>query len=205
MTESGIRVPREKDHFLTPRKFYEHKDAAFIAYQGDIHLAELFETRNPTVMSLMNANAGHPITDKNLDLDGHPLAAHGESQPRGNSGWAHGGRHCLCRRRHRRDHCRTRTENASNAGAGNNSREPCEASGEADRSGDETRTERRWCNSQRVLLVEEWEKSDHCAKSREGRFVVAEGSLTIQRRASSRRKPISFRRRLHCTSLATTT
>jgi YD repeat-containing protein len=42
LTPSGVRVPDPGDT-LSPRHFYERKEAAFAAYQGFIHIAELYE------------------------------------------------------------------------------------------------------------------------------------------------------------------
>lgn len=67
-TDSGVRVPQDPKNFLTPRVAYEHRDAAFLAYQGDIHLAELFEARHPSVATLTAAAQGRTIRDKDLNL-----------------------------------------------------------------------------------------------------------------------------------------
>jgi hypothetical protein len=63
-----VRVPQDPKNFLTPRFAYEHRDAAFLAYQGDIHLAELFEARHPSVATLTANARGRTIRDKDLDL-----------------------------------------------------------------------------------------------------------------------------------------
>jgi RHS repeat-associated protein len=54
MTQTGIRVPIHAGNTLLPRHFYEVKEAAFAAYQGYIHLAELMEAGHPTAYALAN-------------------------------------------------------------------------------------------------------------------------------------------------------
>jgi RHS repeat-associated protein len=74
MTKNGIRVPIHEGNTLRPRRFYEVKDAAFAAYQGYIHLAELFETGYPSVWTLMinyhDQFGRYGPTDRDLDLRG---------------------------------------------------------------------------------------------------------------------------------------
>jgi hypothetical protein len=71
MTDTGVRVPRDPSNFLTPRRFYERKSAAFLAYQGFIHFAEIVESgQDPAANNLALANGGFPIPDDKLDLNG---------------------------------------------------------------------------------------------------------------------------------------
>jgi hypothetical protein len=73
MTETGVRVPLAVGHTLLRRPFYESRDAAFFAYQGFIHYAELIEAgHGPAALNLAQAlysKTGQPIPfDKDLDL-----------------------------------------------------------------------------------------------------------------------------------------
>jgi hypothetical protein len=55
---------------LAPRRFYERREAAFLAYQGFIHYAEIVEAGHDAAarqMALMR-NGGFPIPDDRLDL-----------------------------------------------------------------------------------------------------------------------------------------
>lgn len=74
VTPSGIRVPEVEGDMLNPRPFYENQDAAFIAYQGFIHYAELIETHNEAAAILIGetslAKTGRQMPrDNDLNLD----------------------------------------------------------------------------------------------------------------------------------------
>jgi hypothetical protein len=70
MTETGVRVPRDPKDFLAPRPFYERRDAAFLAWQGFIHYAEIVEAGHDAAAREMalQRNGGFPIPDDRLDL-----------------------------------------------------------------------------------------------------------------------------------------
>jgi hypothetical protein len=69
MTETGIRVPLVVGHTLLRRPFYERRKAAFYAYQGFIHYAELFEVGQDQTAVDMSIMRGVKIPlDKDLDL-----------------------------------------------------------------------------------------------------------------------------------------
>jgi hypothetical protein len=73
MTVTGVRVPREAGHTLLRRPFYEHRLAAFFAYQGFIHYAELIEAGQGKAALLiaqtLYARTGRQIPkDSELDL-----------------------------------------------------------------------------------------------------------------------------------------
>lgn len=75
MTPTGIRVPATLGHMLNPRPFYENHDAAFVAYQGFIHYAEILETRNQGPVMLiafrsLETTGREMPRDNDLDLDG---------------------------------------------------------------------------------------------------------------------------------------
>jgi hypothetical protein len=70
MTPSGVRVPSHVGDYLSPRVFYEHRDAAMLAWQGFIHYAEIVEAgQAQAALNLALArNSGYPIPDNRLDL-----------------------------------------------------------------------------------------------------------------------------------------
>ena len=70
MTASGVRVPTYEGDFLSRRAFYEHRDAAMLAYQGFIHYAEIVEAgQAQAALDLSLARyGGYPIPDNLLDL-----------------------------------------------------------------------------------------------------------------------------------------
>jgi RHS repeat-associated protein len=75
-TETGIRVPIYTGNFLAPRPFYESRNAAFLAYQGFIHYAELVEAgHGPAAYKLaasLYARTGRQVpNDSELDLDAY--------------------------------------------------------------------------------------------------------------------------------------
>jgi RHS repeat-associated protein len=74
LTENGIRVTLIKGNFLEPRKFYERKAAAFLAYQGYIHYAELVEAGQDAAavhlaLALKEKTGRDLPRDNELDLD----------------------------------------------------------------------------------------------------------------------------------------
>ncbi|MEO5993516.1 MAG: DUF4157 domain-containing protein [Arthrobacter sp.] len=73
MTETGIRVPRVAGHTLLRRPFYERRMAAFFAYQGFIHYAELIEAGHDAaaqnIAASLYAKTGRQVpTDSEFDL-----------------------------------------------------------------------------------------------------------------------------------------
>jgi hypothetical protein len=74
MTETGVRVPIASHHTLQRRKFYERKQAAFMAYQGFIHYAELIETGQLAAAARWSSKYyrnGAPVPNEKLPLDVH--------------------------------------------------------------------------------------------------------------------------------------
>jgi hypothetical protein len=74
MTPTGVRVPATLGNMLNPRRFYEDRDAAFIAYQGFIHYAEIVEAGNRSAAILIAetslSKTGRQMPrDNDLDLD----------------------------------------------------------------------------------------------------------------------------------------
>ena len=69
MTENGVRVPLVKWDFLTPRTFYDNKDAALAAYEGYIHFAELLEAGQNRAANMIVAALGRIPRDDELNLD----------------------------------------------------------------------------------------------------------------------------------------
>ena len=67
-TASGIRVPTRPGHFLTPRPFYKRREAAFVAWQGYIHYAELLEVGHDPAALTLHHSLGHMPRDHELDL-----------------------------------------------------------------------------------------------------------------------------------------
>jgi hypothetical protein len=72
VTASGVRVPSKDGNLLTPRPFYERRDAAMLAYQGFIHYAEIVESGNAqaALHIALSVNAGNPIPDDRINLRG---------------------------------------------------------------------------------------------------------------------------------------
>jgi Domain of unknown function (DUF4157) len=73
MTETGVRVPRVAGHTLLRRPFYERRMAAFFAYQGFIHYAELIEAGHDsaaaTIAQTLKQRTGRAVPrDSELDL-----------------------------------------------------------------------------------------------------------------------------------------
>jgi hypothetical protein len=68
MTETGIRVPRFAGHTLLRRPSYERRDAAFFAYQGFIHYAELIEAGHDAA-ALQMAQALYAETGRQVPKD----------------------------------------------------------------------------------------------------------------------------------------
>ena len=74
-TETGIRIPLLPGHTLRRRPFYERKMAAFLAYQGFIHEAELVEAGhdaaavNIAVALYQRTGRETPLRDDELNLD----------------------------------------------------------------------------------------------------------------------------------------
>jgi len=73
MTNTGVRVPAHAGDYLSPRPFYETRDAAMLVYQGFIHYAELVEAgHGPAALDLaIKTTGGAPIPDNLLDLRGY--------------------------------------------------------------------------------------------------------------------------------------
>jgi hypothetical protein len=69
-TPSGVRVPAHEGDYLSPRPFYESRDAAMLVYQGFIHYAELVEAgMGAGALDLaLKTNGGFPVPDNRLDL-----------------------------------------------------------------------------------------------------------------------------------------
>ena len=73
VTESGVRVPLYKGDYLSPRPFYESRNAALAAYQGFIHYAELLETHQEGAamkVSMVTYRNAAMVPDDLLDLEG---------------------------------------------------------------------------------------------------------------------------------------
>jgi hypothetical protein len=74
-TETGIRIPLLPGHTLRRRPYYQRKIAAFLAYQGFIHEAELVETghdaaaANIAVALYQRTGRETPLRDDELNLD----------------------------------------------------------------------------------------------------------------------------------------
>src|SRR5664279_1461411 len=73
MTPTGIRVPSQSGGLLEPRKFYERRAAAFLAYQGFIHYAELVEAGHDAAataiaIELLKRTGRQVPKDTELDL-----------------------------------------------------------------------------------------------------------------------------------------
>jgi RHS repeat-associated protein len=76
LTETGVRVPLYGDHLLGSRPFYERREAAFLAYQGFIHYAELVEARHDAAattiaLALLERTGRQVPNDTELDLYGY--------------------------------------------------------------------------------------------------------------------------------------
>jgi hypothetical protein len=76
MTNTGVRVPIVAGRTLLRRPFYERKMAAFFAYQGFIHYAELIEAGHDsaavTLAQALYAKTGHQVPrDTELNLDSY--------------------------------------------------------------------------------------------------------------------------------------
>jgi hypothetical protein len=74
VTPTGVRVPATKGNMLNPLPFYEKHDAAFIAYQGFIHYAEIVEANNRAAavqiaLALRQKTGRDMPRDNELDLD----------------------------------------------------------------------------------------------------------------------------------------
>lgn len=67
-TETGVRVPVRVGNFLSPRRFYENKKAAFVAWQGYVHYAELLEAEHYAAALAMHHEHGRMPRDHELDL-----------------------------------------------------------------------------------------------------------------------------------------
>jgi len=70
LTDTGVRVPLYKGDFLSPRPFYESKEAALLAYQGFIHYAELAEAHLKQIaldLACSRFRNCAPIPDNELD------------------------------------------------------------------------------------------------------------------------------------------
>jgi RHS repeat-associated protein len=68
MTETGVRVPADDGNFLAQRPFYENRNAAFVAWQGFTHYAELIEAgHDAAALQIYNA-LGRMPRDNELDL-----------------------------------------------------------------------------------------------------------------------------------------
>jgi hypothetical protein len=68
MTETGVRVPRVAGHTLLRRPFYESRMAAFFAYQGFVHYAELIEAGQGKA-ALMIAQSLYSRTGQQIPMD----------------------------------------------------------------------------------------------------------------------------------------
>ncbi|HEY0512627.1 MAG TPA: RHS repeat-associated core domain-containing protein [Thermoanaerobaculia bacterium] len=76
LTETGVRVSLYAGDFLAPRQFYERKDAAFLAYQGFVHYAELVEAGHDATAFQIGLEFYHRTgrqapRDTELDLDAY--------------------------------------------------------------------------------------------------------------------------------------
>jgi hypothetical protein len=76
MTDTGIRVPIHESNTLMPRKHYERKEAAFLAYQGFIHYAELVESGHDAAavqlaLAYYRKTGRTIVPDKELNLDSY--------------------------------------------------------------------------------------------------------------------------------------
>lgn len=74
VTPSGVRVPATQGNMLNPRPAYEVRDAAFIAYQGFVHYAEIVETHNRAAamqiaLRSIETTGRQMPRDNDLDLD----------------------------------------------------------------------------------------------------------------------------------------
>jgi hypothetical protein len=70
MTPTGVRVPAQPGDYLSPRPFYERRNAAFLAWQGFIHYAEIVEAGHDAAARelALKTNRGFPLRDDQLDL-----------------------------------------------------------------------------------------------------------------------------------------
>ncbi|MCH8877933.1 MAG: toxin [Chloroflexi bacterium] len=74
LTDTGIRVPIVKGNTLKPRRAYQREAAAFLAYQGWVHLAELVEAGHDAAamkatLASIEERGGRGPLDNQLDLD----------------------------------------------------------------------------------------------------------------------------------------
>jgi len=76
MTETGVRVAIHAGNTLRRREFYERREAAFLAYQGFIHYAELVEAGHDaaatTIALSLYVRTGRQVpNDQELDLEAY--------------------------------------------------------------------------------------------------------------------------------------
>jgi RHS repeat-associated protein len=69
MTDTGVRVPLHAGDYLLPRPHYERKAAAFLAWQGFIHYAELVEAGHDAAAIQLAMTLNRPTPrDNEFDL-----------------------------------------------------------------------------------------------------------------------------------------